>query len=357
MLDQTKQIYEKYLQIRDQMQSPDIASDYSKYSELNKSLKDIEPIAGLYKKRMSILHQLSENRVLLLSEHDDDICEMLKEEISSQEEQIIKIDSDIKILLLPKDQNDSRNIILEIRAGTGGDEAGIFAGDLFRMYFRYCERKKWQINIVNFVDSTSGGYKEIVCNIVGNDVYGMLKFESGVHRVQRIPITETQGRIHTSAASVVVMPEVSEVDVQLNMNDIKKDTFCSSGHGGQSVNTTYSAVRLTHIPTGIVVTCQDERSQIKNFDRAMNVLRSRLYDIELSKQQQEIGEQKRLMVKRGDRSDKIRTYNFPQNRVTDHRIGLTSYRLEEIMNGEIDEFVDALRIANNTQQLESAKVD
>ena len=257
----------------------------------------------------------------------------------------------LKKLLIPRDPNDSKNAILEIRAGTGGDEASIFAGDLFRMYQRYSENKKWKINIVDFTNGTAGGYKEIVATITGNNVYSEMKFESGVHRVQRIPHTETQGRIHTSAATVAVLPEMEDVEVQINMNDIKKETFCSSGAGGQSVNTTYSAVRLTHIPSGVVVSCQDERSQIKNFDKALKILRSRIYEIELKKHTEQIGAQRKSMVGNGDRSDKIRTYNYPQSRVTDHRIGYTVYNLPTVMDGKIEDFIEQLQITESTERL------
>lgn len=352
MFDQLESVCQKYDDILGQMQSDEIIADYVKYSELNKTLKEIEPIVILYRQYKTFTKQLAENKEMLIEEKDDDMKEIIKEDILRLEDSVSKLEKDIKQKLVPQDPNDIKNAILEIRAGTGGDEAGIFAGDLFRMYCRYCERKKLKVDIVNSVDSASGGYKEIVCNIMAQGAYGILKFESGVHRVQRIPITETQGRIHTSAASVVVLPEVDDIDVQINMNDIRKDTFCSTGAGGQGVNTTYSAVRITHIPTGLVVTCQDERSQMKNFDKALKVLRSRLYDIELGKQQNEIGSQKRSMVKHGDRSDKIRTYNYPQNRITDHRINLTSYNLETVMNGELDDFIDALHVADNASKLE-----
>jgi len=254
-------------------------------------------------------------------------------------------------MLIPRDPNDSKNVILEVRAGTGGDEASIFAGDIFRMYQRFCDKMGWKMSLVDFTEGTSGGYKEIICEVEGEDVYGKLKFESGVHRVQRVPATETQGRIHTSAASVAVLPEAEEVDVELNMNDIRKDTFCSSGAGGQSVNTTYSAVRLTHIPTGLVVQCQDERSQLKNFEKALTVLRSRIYEIELQKHNDAIASQRKTMVGSGDRSDKIRTYNYPQSRVTDHRIGLTVYNLTAVMDGGIADFIEQLRIAENAERL------
>jgi peptide chain release factor 1 len=276
---------------------------------------------------------------------------MAKAELDELYANIEKSEEELKEMLIPKDPNDSKNVILEIRAGTGGDEASIFAGDLYRMYSRFAEKRGWKMELLDFTDGTSGGFKEIICGVQGEDVYGAMKWESGVHRVQRVPATETQGRIHTSAASVVVLPEMDEVDVEINMNDIRKDTFCSSGPGGQSVNTTYSAIRLTHIPSGLVVSCQDEKSQIKNFDKALKVLRSRLYELELEKHNAEVGAQRKSMVGSGDRSDKIRTYNYPQSRVTDHRIGLTVYNLSAVMDGDLDEFVEQLRLTANAEKL------
>jgi peptide chain release factor 1 len=255
-------------------------------------------------------------------------------------------------MLIPKDPNDSRNIVLEVRAGTGGDEAAIFAGDLFRMYQRFCEQMGWRLSVLDYTEGSNGGYKEIVSKVEGEDVYGKLKFESGVHRVQRVPATESQGRVHTSAATVAVMPEAEEVDVEINMNDVRVDTFNSSGAGGQSVNTTYSAVRLTHMPSGLVVSCQDERSQLKNKDRALSVLRSRLYEIELKKQNDAISTHRKSMIGSGDRSDKIRTYNYPQSRVTDHRIGYTVYNLPTVMEGAVGDFIEQLRIAENAERMQ-----
>jgi len=351
VFDKLKEIYKEYESLLEKLMQPEVVVDFALYSEVNKSLKKIEPIVVVYKNYMKKSKQLDEDKVLLNQEKDEEIHAMVKEDILILENELVAMEEELKVLLVPKDPNDDKNAILELRAGTGGDEAGIFVGDIFRMYCRYAERMKWKVSVMESIESSSGGYKEIVCNVTGNEVYGRLKFESGVHRVQRVPLTETQGRIHTSAISVVVLPEVDDVDVDLNMNDIRKDTFCSSGAGGQSVNTTYSAIRLTHIPTGIVVSCQDERSQIKNFDKALKVLRARLYELELQKQTKDIDSQRKSMVKHGDRSDKIRTYNYPQGRVTDHRIGLTLYNLPAIMDGNIDEIVEGLRIADRTEKL------
>jgi peptide chain release factor 1 len=307
-----------------------------------------------YKK---ILDDIKSAKSLLETEKDPDFREMAKSELDTLYPQKESMEDELKKMLIPKDPNDSKNAILEIRAGTGGDEAAIFAGDLFRMYERYCERMKWKMNVLDITEGTSGGYKEIISLVSGNDVYGKLKFESGVHRVQRVPVTETQGRVHTSAASVAVLPEMEDVEIDINMNDIRKDTFCSSGPGGQSVNTTYSAVRLTHIPTGLIVTCQDEKSQIKNLEKAMKVLRSRLYEIELKKHNEQVGEQRKSMVGSGDRSDKIRTYNYPQSRVTDHRINYSVYNLQSVMDGEIDDFIENLRIAENAERLKEGQTN
>ena len=280
---------------------------------------------------------------------------MAKEEISEIEPKLPEMEQEIKLLLIPADPQDSKNAILEIRGGTGGDEAAIFAGDLFRMYSKYAERKGWKLEVTNQSEGAAGGFKEIVCKISGDHVYGTMKYESGVHRVQRVPQTETQGRVHTSAASVAVLPEADEFDIELNMNDIRKDTFCSSGPGGQSVNTTYSAIRLTHIPSGIVVQCQDEKSQLKNFDKALAELRTRLYNMEYEKYLNEISAKRKTMVSTGDRSAKIRTYNYPQSRVTDHRINYTMYNLPVFMDGDIQEVIDRLQVAENAERLKAAE--
>ena len=308
-----------------------------------------------YDAYQKILKDIAGARELVNTEKDPEMREMAKEELNELQPQQEAMESALKEMLIPKDPNDSRNSILEVRAGTGGDEAAIFAGDLFRMYQRFCEKMGWRLSILDFTEGTNGGYKEIVSKVEGEDVYGKLKYESGVHRVQRVPATESQGRVHTSAATVAVLPEAEEVDVEINMNDVRVDTFNSSGAGGQSVNTTYSAVRLTHIPSGLVVSCQDERSQLKNKAKALEVLRTRLYEIELKKHNDAISSQRLSMVGSGDRSDKIRTYNYPQSRVTDHRIGYTVYNLPTVMEGEIGEFIEQLRIAENAERMQEGE--
>jgi len=333
------------------MVQPDAMADMKVYSKLSKEYKDLEKIVEKYLQYKKTLEEIDGAKSLLETEKDPDFRELAKTELDMLNANKEKLEEDLKQMLIPTDPNDSKDVIVEIRAGTGGDEAAIFAGDLFRLYQRLAERKGWKLNILDITEGTSGGYKEIISTISGEDVYGKLKFESGVHRVQRVPATESQGRVHTSAASVAVLPEMDEVEVEVDMNDVRKDTFCSSGPGGQSVNTTYSAVRLTHIPTGLVVTCQDEKSQLKNLDKALKVLRSRLYEIEVEKHQEEIGAQRKSMVKSGDRSDKIRTYNYPQGRVTDHRIGYSVHNLTSVMDGNIDDFVEQLRIADNAEKL------
>ncbi|WP_347157590.1 peptide chain release factor 1 [Pontibacter chitinilyticus] len=351
MLDKLEAINQRFEEVSQLLIQPDVASDMKKFKTLNKEYKDLDKIVIEYKKYKNILSNIDNAKQVIATEKDEDFRQMAKEELDELLPQREAMEEALKELLIPKDPNDSKDIIMEIRAGAGGDEASIFAGDLYRMYSRFAEKMGWRVELIDATEGTSGGYKEIIVGMSGEDVYGKLKFESGVHRVQRVPATETQGRIHTSVASVVVLPEVEELDVEIDMNDVRKDLFMSSGPGGQSVNTTYSAVRLTHIPTGIVAQCQDQKSQLKNFDKALAVLRSRLYEIELAKKQEAEGAQRKSMVGGGDRSDKIRTYNYPQGRVTDHRIGYTVYNLPNVMDGGIEDFVEELRIAENAERL------
>lgn len=351
MIDKLEAIKDRFEEISQLIVQPDAMADMKNYSKLSKEYKGLDKIVRKYNEYNEVVANLKSAKEVLDTEKDQDFRQMAKEEIEIQQNRKEELEDELKKMLIPKDPNDSKNIILEIRAGTGGDEAAIFAGDLFRMYQRYAEHQHWSLTILDLTEGSSGGYKEIISTVSGEDVYAHMKFESGVHRVQRVPATETQGRVHTSAASVAVLPEVEDVEVDIDMNEIRKDTYCSSGPGGQSVNTTYSAVRLTHIPTGMVVTCQDQKSQIKNFEKALQVLRSRLYEIELARQNEEIGAQRRSMVKSGDRSDKIRTYNYPQGRVTDHRINYSIYNLPAVVDGDLDDLVERLRIAENSEKL------
>jgi peptide chain release factor 1 len=351
--DKLETIYNRWKEIEQEMNSPEAMADMKRFIKLNKDYKDLQPIVDAYREYDDILANIDSTREILYQEKDEDFRLMAKEELALLIEREEEMEEKIRILLIPKDPEDAKDAIMEIRAGTGGDEASIFAGDLYRMYIKFCEAQGWKTEVVDYTEGTVGGFKEIIFNVTGDNVYGILKYESGVHRVQRVPQTETQGRIHTSAASVVVLPEADEVDVDLKPSDIRKDTFCSSGPGGQSVNTTYSAVRLTHIPTGIVATCQDEKSQIKNLEKAMRVLRSRIYEIELQKHLDEITSKRKTMVSTGDRSAKIRTYNWPQGRVTDHRINM-NYSLQIIINGDIMDLIEALQVAENAEKLKEA---
>ena len=355
MQDKLEAIKERFHEVGQQIIQPEVVNDMQRYTKLSKEYSDLEKVVKQYDAYQKLLKDIAGARELVNTEKDPEMREMAKEELNELQPQQEAMESALKEMLIPKDPNDSRNSILEVRAGTGGDEAAIFAGDLFRMYQRFCEKMGWRLSILDFTEGTNGGYKEIVSKVEGEDVYGKLKFESGVHRVQRVPATESQGRVHTSAATVAVLPEAEEVDVEINMNDVRVDTFNSSGAGGQSVNTTYSAVRLTHMPSGLVVSCQDERSQLKNKARALEVLRSRLYEIELKKHNDAISSQRLSMVGSGDRSDKIRTYNYPQSRVTDHRIGYTVYNLPTVMEGEIGEFIEQLRIAENAERMQEGE--
>ncbi len=351
MKDKLDAIQHRFEEVAQLIVQPEAMADMQQYSKLSKEYKDLEKIVNKYTEYKLVISNIKNAKEILNKEKDPEFREMAKLELDELYPQEEQLEDELKQMMIPKDPNDSKNAILEIRAGAGGDEAAIFAGDLFRMYQRFAEKQGWKMEVLDLTEGTSGGYKEIISMLGGQDVYGMMKFESGVHRVQRVPATETQGRVHTSAATVAVLPEMEEVEVELNMNEIRKDTFCSSGPGGQSVNTTYSAVRLTHLPTGMIVSCQDEKSQIKNFEKALKVMRSRLYEIELQRHNDEVGAQRRSMVGSGDRSDKIRTYNYPQGRVTDHRIGYSVHNLPSVMAGEIGDFIEQLRIAENAVKL------
>jgi len=351
MLDKLEAIKDRFQEVERLISSPDAMSDMKLYVQLNKEYKDLGPIVDAYYKYKNIVSNITSSKEILKEEEDEEMREMAKMELDELLHKKEEMDEEIKVLLIPKDPADAKNAVMEIRAGTGGDEASIFAGDLYKMYTAFASTKGWSTELVDIAEGTSGGFKEIIFNINGEDVYGQLKFESGVHRVQRVPQTETQGRVHTSASTVIVLPEAEEFDIDLKPSDIRKDTYCSSGPGGQSVNTTYSAVRLTHVPTGIVAQCQDQKSQHKNYDKALKVLRSRIYEVELQKKLEEEAKQRKTMVSSGDRSAKIRTYNYPQGRVTEHRIALTKYNLQATMNGDIQEFIDELQIAENAEKL------
>jgi peptide chain release factor 1 len=356
MLEKLEAIKRRWEEIGMEISSPDIMQDMKRYASLNKSYKELQEVVDAYEVYRDVMSNIDHARSVISNEKDDDFREMARAELEELSERRDKLEEEIRLMLVPSDPEDKKNAVIEIRAGTGGDEASIFAGDLYRMYTRYCENRGWKCELVDFNDGTNGGFKEIIFNVIGNKAYGQLKYESGVHRVQRVPQTETQGRVHTSAATVVVMPEADELDVEVKENDIRTDTFCSSGPGGQSVNTTKSAVRLTHIPTGIVVQCQDQKSQLKNYDKALQVLRTRIYEVEYNKRMEEMSKKRKTMISTGDRSAKIRTYNYPQSRVTDHRIGLTAYNLPTFMNGDIQEFIDALQLAENAERMKETVV-
>lgn len=348
-------IREHYKDISHEITQPEAMADMKKYIALNKEYKELTTIVEAAIKYETAINNLSEARDMMANEKDEEMREMARGEIDTLEPMVDQMEEDIKLLLIPADPQDSKNAIIEIRGGAGGDEAAIFAGDLMRMYLKFFERRGWKAELTNQSEGTAGGYKEVVIKVTGDGVYGILKYESGVHRVQRVPQTETQGRVHTSASSVAVLPEAEEFDIDLNVSDIRKDTFCSSGPGGQSVNTTYSAIRLTHIPTGIVVQCQDQKSQLKNYDKALEELRTRIYNLEYQKYLDEISSKRKTMVSTGDRSAKIRTYNYPQGRMTDHRIGFTSYNLGAVMDGDLDEVIDKLQVAENAERLASSQ--
>jgi peptide chain release factor 1 len=338
-LEQTEKRYDELTQLLSQ---PETMNDSAKYQKTAKAHSEISPIVEKYREYKDLTRGIAESKAMLASETDPDMRAYAEEELAKLEPRVGGVEDELKVLLLPKDPNDEKNVILEIRAGTGGDESTLFVAEVFRMYNRYAEANKWKVEVLSTSESGVGGMKEVIALIEGDRVYSRLKYESGVHRVQRVPATETQGRVHTSAITVAVLPEAEDVDVKIEAKDLRIDTFCSSGPGGQSVNTTYSAVRITHIPTNTVVSCQDEKSQIKNREKGMRVLRSRLYEIEMQKQQDALAKERKQMVGSGDRSEKIRTYNFPQNRLTDHRIGFTIHQLEQVMDGKIQPLIDAV---------------
>ena len=354
MLEKLQIVEQRFDEVSDLIVQPDIISDQKRYIQLNKEYKELSLLVEKIKMYKTSLSNLKEAESLLKVEKDSEMITMAKMEIDSINIELPKLEEEIKLMLIPKDPDDSKNVVIEIRAGTGGDEASIFAGDLYRMYTKFCQSKNWVVSDMDSSIGTVGGFKEVIFEVSGEDVYGILKYESGVHRVQRVPQTETQGRVHTSAATVMVLPEAEEFDISIDMNEVRIDYFCSSGPGGQSVNTTYSAVRLTHEPTGIVAQCQDQKSQHKNKEKALKVLRSRLYELELSKKLASDSEKRNSLVSSGDRSAKIRTYNYPQGRVTDHRIGLTLYDLQNFVNGDINKMIDELQLFQNTEKLKEA---
>ncbi|MDN3550574.1 peptide chain release factor 1 [Mucilaginibacter aquaedulcis] len=356
MLEKLELIFQRWKTVEAELSNPEVMQDMKRYAQLNKEYKDLAKIVDEYNIYRNIMSNIDSNKEILATEKDEEFREMAKSELDDLLIKQEEMEEAIRLMLIPKDPEDSKNAMVEIRGGTGGDEAALFAGDLYRMYMRYCEKRGWKTELVDYTEGTSGGYKEIVFNVIAEDAYGTLKYESGVHRVQRVPDTETQGRVHTSAASVVVLPEVDEFDIDLQVSDIRKDLFCASGPGGQSVNTTYSAVRLTHIPTGIVAQCQDQKSQLKNYDKALQVLRSRVYEMELQKHLEETSKKRKTMVSTGDRSAKVRTYNYPQGRLTEHRIGLTIYNLPGVLNGDLQEIMESLQFAENAEKLKEGTV-
>ena len=354
MIDKLDIVQQRFIEVSDLIIQPDIIANQKLYVQLNREYKNLNKIVAKAKIYTSIIANIEEAEDIIKVEKDSEMIDMAKIQLEEAKEQLPELEEEIKFLLIPKDPEDGKNVVVEIRAGTGGDEASIFAGDLYRMYTKYSQDQGWKVSFVDSNEGTAGGFKEVIFEISGEEVYGTMKYESGVHRVQRVPQTETQGRVHTSAATVMVLPEAEEFDVEVNMNDVRIDYFCSSGPGGQSVNTTYSAVRLTHEPSGIVAQCQDQKSQHKNKEKALKVLRSRLYELELQKKLEQDAEKRNLLVSSGDRSAKIRTYNYSQGRVTDHRIGLTLYDLQNIINGDIQKLVNELKLYQNTQKLKEA---
>ncbi len=354
LTEKLEKIKSRFEAINQQLSDPEFLNDREKVVSLSRERSDLEEIVSTYETYSEILKNIEGNKEIIQTGNDKELIELAETELEELEEEKEKLEEAIKVLLLPKDPNDNKDVIMEIRAGTGGEEAALFAEDLFRMYTRYAERKGWKIELIDINETGLGGLKEVVFSLSGNDLYGTLKFESGVHRVQRVPATEASGRVHTSAASVAVLPEAEDVQIEINPNDLKIDIYRSGGAGGQNVNKVETAVRITHLPTGIVVQCQDERSQLKNRQKAMKVLRARLYDMKLKEHNDEISAQRKSMVRSGDRSDKIRTYNFPQNRVTDHRIGLTLYNLSNIMEGDLDELIEQLKLADRAEKLQAS---
>ena len=353
MLEKLKILEERFNELSEMLIQPDIISDQSKYIKISKEYKDLKTIVDKKNVYENVLANIEEAKEIIRNESDKEMIDLANQELNDAKIKVSLIEDDLRKMLIPKDPDDPKNIVMELRAGTGGDEASIFAGDLFRMYSKYAEKKGWNVNLVDFNEGTAGGYKEIIFEINGEDVYGTMKFESGVHRVQRVPQTETQGRVHTSAATVMVLPEAEEFDVDLNMQDVRIERTTSTGPGGQSVNTTYSAIKLHHEPTGIIVSCQDQKSQHKNLDKALKVLRSRLYELEMKKREEADSAKRNSMVSSGDRSAKIRTYNYPQGRVTDHRINLTLYDLQNIVNGDIDKLVEELKIVQDSELIKN----
>ena len=353
MLEKLNILEERFKELSEMLTQPDIISDQSKYIKISKEYKDLKIIVDKKREYENIMANIEEAREIIKIENDKEMIDLANQELNDAKNKVSMMEDDLRKMLIPKDPDDSKNIVMELRAGTGGDEASIFAGDLFRMYSKYAEKKGWNVNLVDFNEGTAGGYKEVIFEINGNDVYATMKFESGVHRVQRVPQTETQGRVHTSAATVIVLPEAEEFDVDLNMQDVRIERTTSTGPGGQSVNTTYSAIKLHHEPTGIIVSCQDQKSQHKNLDKALKVLRSRLYELELKKREEADSAKRNSMVSSGDRSAKIRTYNYPQGRVTDHRINLTLYDLQNIVNGDIDKLVEELKIVQDSELIKN----
>jgi peptide chain release factor 1 len=356
MFNRLEQIEARFHDLNAQLSSPEIVNDSANYQKTAKAQGELVPIVDKYQEYKKIKKGIADSRALIAQESDPEMIAMAQEELHMLEAQVAVAEEELKVLLLPKDPNDEKNVVLEIRAGTGGDEATLFASEVFRMYMRYAENRHWKVEVLSNSESAVGGLKEVIAIIEGKRVYSQLKYESGVHRVQRVPDTETQGRVHTSAITVAVLPEAEDVDIKIEAKDIRIDTFCSSGPGGQSVNTTYSAVRITHLPTNTVVSCQDEKSQIKNREKGMRVLRSRLYELEQAKQQEAVAKERRSQVGSGDRSEKIRTYNFPQNRVTDHRVGLTVHQLDQVMEGKLQPFVDALETHYQAEKLKAESV-